>query len=70
MDYATILTAIGASVATGLVSTVSTVAALRVHIKYLRKQGDKHERRMTSAEKRLASNECDISQLQTKTKGL
>ena len=70
MDYATILTAVGASIATGLVSTLSTVAALRVHIMYLREKSGQHQRRQDVFEKRLFRSERDVAHLQTKTKEL
>lgn len=70
MDYSTILTAIAASVATGIVSTLATVVSLRVHITYLRADGLVMGRRMTSAEKRLGRAEISVAELQTKAKGI
>ncbi|MBT3041980.1 MAG: hypothetical protein KME67_03890 [Candidatus Thiodiazotropha sp. (ex Codakia orbicularis)] len=47
------LTAIGAGVASGLSSTLATVAALRVHISYLRTNVEKNEAAIKRAHERI-----------------
>lgn len=68
MDYTTILMAVAASIATGIVSALATISALRVHISYLRNDGEIMKLRMRSAEKRIGHNELNIVELQTQTK--
>ena len=48
---------VGVSVLTGLVSTLGTVAALKVHITYLRESVAKLEKAVTRAHKRIDEHE-------------
>lgn len=48
-----VLVIVGTSVFTGLVSTLGTVAALRVHIIYLREHIGRHEKTIERAHSRI-----------------
>lgn len=61
-----LLTAIGAGVASGLSSTLATVAALRVHITYHREKLSDHDAAIKRAHDRISSlsdlvNRCRIT---------
>ena len=48
---AIILTAVATGIITGIVSSLGTVKALRVHIEYLRENADRVEKRVAALEK-------------------
>lgn len=48
-----VLVIVGTSVFTGLVSALGTVAALRIHIVYLREHIERHEKTIERAHERI-----------------